>query len=141
MYPLGLYLEAEEEYLLRNVLEVGEEGSLVCQANVPNHSQIRLMMGTKESALNATLRALRQAKEGLKDKEVEFALIFNSLSRFKLLGRNTQEEITCVKEVLGDIPFLGVYTSAEIAPLHALDYKGESHLHNESMSVIAFAKT
>ena len=121
-------------------MEVDKQGSLICQADIPNNTKVRLMMGTKDSALNASIQALWEAKDAVRKNKLVFALIFDSLSRLKLLGRNAQKESGYIKEQLKDIPFLGVYTYAEIAPLRALDYAGESYLHNESINVITFAQ-
>ncbi len=140
LYPLGLYLDAEKEYILRNVIELTNDGSLICQADVPEGVTIRLMMGTRDACLNASSHALWEAKEVVRKFSPRFAIIFSSASRLKLFGRNLQEEFDFIKQNLNGIPFIGTYTYAEIAPLRALDYAGESCLHNESFTVILFAQ-
>lgn len=141
-YPLGMYLEGEEEYLLRNALWTEKDGSLVCHGDVPEGSTIKLMMGTKESAL----KAAAQAAEGIKTtplthNPLSFALIFDSFSRYRLLGRNAKDELAVLKSVLGeDIPFIGFYTYGEQAPLNAVDYRGQSHFHNESIAILGIGE-
>lgn len=137
-YPLGIYLEGEEEYLLRNALWTNNDGSLICQGDVPNGASIKLMMGTKESALKAAASAAEAVKKTTqRDKPLKFALIFDSFSRNRLLGRNAPDEINIIKDILGkDIPFIGFYTYGEQAPLNALDYKGQSYFHNESIAIL-----
>ena len=63
LYPIGLYLEGEEEYLLRNITTINQDGSLTCQGDVPSGSKARLMIGTEESCLDAAQEASREAKE------------------------------------------------------------------------------
>jgi len=139
-YPLGIYLEAEKDYLLRNVLHLESDGSLVCQADIPEKSQIKLMMGTKDACLSASMQSFWEAIDQVRDKKMLFCLIFDSLSRLKLLGRAVDKEFAYLKEQMPDIPAIGLFTLAEIAPLRALDYVGESYIHNESMAVLSFAK-
>lgn len=137
-YPLGIYLEGEKEYLLRNALWADKDGSLICQGDMPQSVSIKLMMGTKESALKATAQAAESIKEMfIKPDLLKFALVFDSFSRNRLLGRNAKDEIEVIKNVLGeDIPFIGFYSYGEHAPLSALDYRGQAHFHNESIAIL-----
>lgn len=139
-YPLGIYLEAEREYILRNVLRLENDGSLTCQADVPNNSQIKLMMGTKDACLSASMQSFWEATDQVRDKKILFCLIFDSLSRLKLLGRTIDKELAFAKDQISEVPIIGLFTFAEVAPLRSIDYMGESHIHNESMLVLTFAK-
>lgn len=141
-YPLGIYLEGEEEYLLRNAMRAERDGSLICQGDVPQGSSLKLMMGTKETALDAAAQAAKSLKKTVgRYKPLKFALIFDSFSRYRLLGRNAKDEINVIQDVLGkDIPFIGFYTYGEQAPLSALDYKGQSHFHNESIAILGIGE-
>jgi hypothetical protein len=142
-YPLGMYLEGEEEYLLRNAISVEKDGSLVCQGEVPEGANLKLMMGTKDSALEAARLAAESLKKplGKYDKPVQFALIFDSFSRNRLFGRGAQKEIEIIKNTLGEnIPFIGFYTYGEQAPLSALDYRGQAHFHNESIAILGIGE-
>ncbi|MEK9149712.1 MAG: FIST C-terminal domain-containing protein, partial [Candidatus Desantisbacteria bacterium] len=138
LYPLGIYLAAEHDYILRNVLGVLEDGSLIFQGDIPQGSEIRIMIGTKESALEAAKEAAQEAKAALSGRQIKTALIFDSISRNKLLGRAAFSEIEIVKDTLGkDVPIMGFYTYGELAPLKALDYRGESYFHNETINIFA----
>ncbi|PIQ88931.1 MAG: hypothetical protein COV72_05665 [Candidatus Omnitrophica bacterium CG11_big_fil_rev_8_21_14_0_20_42_13] len=142
-YPLGIYVEGEKEYLLRNAVGVEKDGSIVCQGDVPQGASIKLMMGTKESVLQAAQEAAGALKKsiGIYNKPVEFALVFDSFSRNRLLGRAAKNEVEAIKTSLGeDMPFLGFYTYGEQAPLSALNYRGQSHFHNESVAIIGIGE-
>ncbi|MBU1125436.1 MAG: FIST C-terminal domain-containing protein [Candidatus Omnitrophica bacterium] len=140
-YPLGVYLEEEKEYLLRNILAIEKDGSLHMQGNLPEKSTIRLMIGTKDSCLDATRAAVAEAQQGLMRQKTKFALVFNSTSRYMLLRNRIDEEITLIKEGLGkNTPFLGIYTYGEQAPLKALSYQGRTHVHNQSIAVLAIGE-
>lgn len=139
-YPLGIYVPGETEYLLRNVLRVDEDGGLVCQGDAVEGSDVRLMMGTKEWALEAATQAAQEAKEALADKTPKAALIFESISRYKLLGRLTEQELSRIKEVLGDIPLLGILTYGEQAPLKSVEHYGETYFHNETVAILTIGE-
>jgi hypothetical protein len=146
LYPIGIYLPGEEEYLLRNILYIEEDGSVVFQGNVPQDSQIRLMIGTKESCLAATRQAVDEAKLGLtapsmyldKKGTNNFVLVFDSISRYILLKREASKELEIIKEGLGtDTPIIGLYTYGEQAPLMAINYRGRAYFHNQTITVLA----
>lgn len=145
LYPIGIYLPGEEEYLLRNILAVEDNGALVFQGDVPQGSLIRLMIGTKESCLAATRQAAEEAKRdltiqtrGRKIKGVKnFVLVFDSVSRYILLGRDAKKELEIIQESLGkDTPVIGLYTYGEQAPLRAVSYQGQTHFHNQTMVIL-----
>jgi hypothetical protein len=140
LYPLGIYVPGEEEYLLRNALDVQDDGSLVCHGEIPEGSEIRLMIGSKDSCLAAAREAATIAKRTLRTKPPKLVIIFDSIARRKLLGRSAIKEIETIKEVLGaNISIIGFYTYGEGAPLKSLDYRGESYFHNETIAILTIA--
>lgn len=145
LYPIGIYLTGEEEYLLRNIISIENNGSLRLQGNISEGSLVRLMIGTKESCLSATRQALEDAKKGLfgqtkdyiRETKIDFALIFDSVSRYMLLKRDADKEIEIIKEGLGkNTPIIGVYTYGEQAPLRAVSYQGQAYFHNQTIAIL-----
>lgn len=140
-YPLGIYLSEEKQYLLRPVIEIGPNGSLICQGNIGFNKEIRLMMATRESCLEATNLVCQEIKQNFKDRSINFYIVFESLFREKILGRNMQREINFIQENLGEnIPFVGLYTYSEQAPLKALIYEGQSVSHCGTISILAIGE-
>jgi len=139
-YPLGLYIPGEREYILRNALRVDDEGGLVCQGDAAAGTEVRLMMGTKSRALTAATEAATEAREALKNCAIRGALIFESISRSKLLGRLTGDEMSRIKDILGDVPLVGISTFGEQAPLKSLEYYGSAHFHNETLAILAIGE-
>jgi len=152
LYPIGIYLTGEDEFLLRNISSVEEDGSIVFAGDVPQESQIRLMIGTKETALSAAQQAADEAKKELSGRPegrgwasdspshrpCAFALIFDSVSRYILLGRQANKELEIIKNSLGkDTPLIGLYTYGEQAPLKALNYLGRTYFHNQTINILA----
>lgn len=138
LYPLGIYLEQDNEYLLRNAIDILNDGSIVCQGEVPKGSEVHIMLGNKDSCKQAAVNAALEVRESLKGKTPQVILIFESLARNKLLGRGAFQEIRLIKEILGrETPLLGMYSYGEIAPFHSLQYIKKTHLQNASIVILA----
>lgn len=138
LYPIGMHLTGEDEYLLRNISSIEEDGSIVFQGNVSQGSQIRLMIGTKETCLEAAYHALDESKKSLFGKPCKFALVFDSASRYMLLGRQAGKELEIIKEGLGrNTPIIGLYTYGEQAPLRSINYLGKTYFHNQTVTILA----
>jgi hypothetical protein len=144
-YPIGIFIPGEDEYLLRNVIKIGEDDSLLCQGNVPNESVIRLMISTKETCLEATRQAVEEAQQNLTNPVVKFsrertsklALAFVSVKRLGLLRRDAQKEWEIIRNGLEpNTRLIGLYTYAELAPLKTSSYKGQIYFHNQTVSIL-----
>jgi len=55
------------------------------------------MISSKEHCLESTRQAAKLAKESLRNQKARFILIFNSLARSMLLGRQKNIEIDAIK--------------------------------------------
>lgn len=136
-YPLGMAVPDEDEYLLRNILKSNPDGSLLCAGEITEGSEIRLMLGNKESAISAARFASAVALERLKSDKPKFALVFDSVARLKLLGNDAQKEIDTIRQIIGpQLPIAGFYTYGEQAPLKADIHLGRSYFHNETVLVV-----
>ncbi|MDI6758961.1 MAG: FIST N-terminal domain-containing protein [Candidatus Omnitrophota bacterium] len=140
-YPVGMYLEKEKEYLLRSIISIRNNGSLVFQGDIPEGSRIRFMIGTKESILLAVEQASRQAKQEMLGRKVNFVLVFDSISRQMLLGKQIYKELEIIQGQFGkDTPVIGLCTYAELAPLRSGDYLGKVHSHNQTITILAIGE-
>ena len=141
LYPLGMGVPGEEEYLLRNALRAEDNGSLVCAAEVPEGSEVRLMMGSRDACVEAARTAAHQALNTMGDASAKVAIVFSSISRYKLLGRRGGLEIDAIRSVLGeDVPIIGFYTYGEQAPLRAEMNVGQSYFQNEAVVILAIGE-
>ncbi|MCA9401811.1 MAG: FIST C-terminal domain-containing protein, partial [Candidatus Omnitrophica bacterium] len=140
LYPLGIYVEGSEEYLLRNAISVQADGSIVCQGNVPDDSSIHIMIGNKESCKDAVSQAAQEAKKNLLGKPPKLVLVMESIARLKLLGRQAKEEIGRIQKIFGsNTPIFGMYTYGEICPFQSMENIRKPFLQNESVIVLAIA--
>lgn len=140
-YPLGIKKEGSDELLLRAPFFVDKEGSITCGGEVPEGSEIRLMVGSKEGAIDAAREAAEKAVSQL-NTPPKVAIIFNCHVRNKLFGNfeKSKEEIDIIQKSIGkDVPLIGFYTYAEQAPLggETHNIKGcNSALHNETIVIL-----
>lgn len=140
LYPLGIYVEGSQEYLLRNTVDILSDGSIVCQGDVPVGSEVHIMIGNKDSCQTAAFEAAQEAKRNLLGKEPQFIIIIECLSRLKLLGRAAFRELNQVKEVFGEnVPLFGMYSNGEVCPFQTTERFKKPHHQNESIVILAVA--
>jgi len=136
-YPLGLRISEKKEYLLRSIVAIENDGSLVFRGEVPPGSSVRLMISSKEACLLSASNVAKTALRNVGGKKIKFAFVLNSLSRNILLGRQAAQEIKTIQDILGeDVPLSGIYTSAEQAPLNSINYLGKTYFHNNSIALL-----
>lgn len=135
-YPLGVQLESSEAFLLRCVQRVEPDGGLLCAGEIPEGSTVRLMIGNKELALEAASRAAEQALRPL--SKVQCVLVFDSVSRRKLLGFDAAQDIHRIRKIVGlATPLVGCYTYGEHAPLQGAVPHGQSAVQTGGVLVLA----
>ncbi len=123
-YPLGVRTDGNDEYLIRTPLKAEEDGSLTLAAAIPEGAEVRLMIGSKEKALAAARIATESLHERLKRQHIspKLVLVFESVSRKRLLGTLVKDEVNEILDVVGrDTPLLGMASFGEYAPaIHAI---------------------
>ena len=88
----------------------------MCTGEVTEGAWVQLMIGSKELALQAASSAARQAVQHLSN--VWCVIVFDSVVRRKLLGREAALEVTRIQDAVGaTVPVVGCYTYGEQAPL------------------------
>ena len=90
---MGILVEGQNGYLLQHIINVLDDGSLVCQGEIPQGAEVHIMIGNKDSCKQAAEQAAKETKEALLGRTPELILIFESAARQKLLGRNAFQEI------------------------------------------------
>lgn len=117
-YPLGMVVAGSEEMLIRDPITVDEHGSITCAAEIPEGSNIQLMIGSREEAIKVAKTAAQNAVAELDGAEPKAVIIFNCIARNKLFGEHAGDEISAIQEAVGkDTPLIGFYTYGEQAPL------------------------
>ncbi len=117
-YPLGIKIQGSDEMLIRDPLTVDEHGSITCAAEVPEGSDVRLMIGSREDAIKVAELAANDAVASLNGNAPHAVLIFNCIARSKLFGDRASDEIRAMQNAFGrETPLIGFYTYGEQAPL------------------------
>ncbi len=138
LYPLGIYIEQDKDYLIRNIVEIRDDGCIVCQGDVPRGGEVHLMIGNEDFCKEAAAEAAKAVFETLNKKQPKLVIIFESLARQKLLGRGAIQEVHEIRKILGSgVPLLGIYTYGQIAPFHSLKHIGKSFWQNEAITIVA----
>jgi hypothetical protein len=139
-YPLGMKVAGSDELLIRDPITVDDKGSITCAAEIPQGSEVRLMVGGREKAIKAAQTAAQNAMEQLEENEPKAIIIFNCIAREKLFGTRSGEEIDAIQEVVGkEVPIIGFYTYGEQAPLGGEVKNIEqcnSVFHNETAVIV-----
>ena len=135
-YPLGTEVPGQPEYLLRDAIRVGQAGSLICTGDILQGSDVRLMIGGYESALEAAQQAACDATDQLKGARLTGALVFCSVARQKMLGSEFQGEIDVIRDALGGagVRLGGFYSYGELASAS----QSRPVFQSESVVVVAF---
>jgi len=142
-YPLGIKYPDQEDFFIRDPITVDENGSITCAAEIPEGVEVRLMIGSKDKAIEAATEAAEHLMGDLKKQNAtpKFVLMFNCIAREKLFGESAKDEIDAVMKVIGEeVPVLGFYTYGEQAPIagELLDTdKIYSRFYNETVAMFA----
>ncbi len=142
-YPLGMKVAGSDELLIRDPITVDANGSITCAAEIPEGSEIRLMVGSREEAVKVAKIAASDAVSQLDGSEPKAVIIFNCIARNKLFGNKSGEEIDAIQQVIGKkVPLIGFYTYGEQAPLGGEVKnieKCNSAFHNETVVICVLA--
>lgn len=131
-YPLGV-IEGDT-ILVRAPLSVDEAGGILCGAEIPVGASVRLLLGSKDAMLSAASRAGHRAKSALGGRPPTCAIVMSSMTRRKILGKDTMKEIQAVSDALGgNVPLVFLYGYGEFCPIPGV----ASVFQNESIVVLA----
>lgn len=146
-YPLGIKVpNYDDEYLIRDPITADENGAITCAAEIPKGSEVRLMIGSKEKAIEAAEYAAKKLMKYFEDSNTKpkFILMFNCIAREKLFAQKANDEIKAIMEIIGkDVPLAGFYTYGEQAPLGgeiSNTSKINSKFYNETVVMFAIGE-
>ena len=140
LYPLGIYIERSQEYLLRNAIDIRPDGSIVCQGDVPEEAEVHIMIGNKDACKQAATEAAEEAHQNLSGKEAKLIIVLEGMARLKLLGRMASSEIQKIREVFGPkIPIIGMYSNGQVFPFQAVERIKKPFFQNQSIVVLALS--
>jgi small ligand-binding sensory domain FIST len=125
--PTGTRLQ-RGDYLVRNVVGVDpQEGSITLPDVVEEGRVVSFMLREPNEALRDVNFMMSQIGKVLHDHPPRFGLYFNCCGRGRSLYGKSGVDLSVIKKHLGEIPLIGFFTYAEIAPI-----QGITQFHNYS---------
>ncbi|MBF0330374.1 MAG: FIST C-terminal domain-containing protein [Candidatus Omnitrophica bacterium] len=138
LYPLGIGTNKPREYLIRNAIDILDDGSIVCQGDVPTESKVHLMITNKDACHQSTSEAAHELREKMMGKIPKVIFIFESLIRRKVMGRSATQNLQVIREMFGHhVPIFGMYTIGETASLRTPASSAATQLSNGSITLLA----
>ncbi len=135
-HPLGMPL-GTGEYLIRDPLQVQEDGAIVFVATVPENAVVHMMHGDFDDLFAAARDAAQQALDALEGQPPAALIVFNCISRLLIMGDDAMTELDHIRDVVGaDVPLIGMFSFGEIAPPSE---SGLAVLHNKTVVLCALA--
>lgn len=107
-------------------------GSLTFGGDTPVGDHARLMHANLDRLADGAFEAAQRAQDRA-GVPGELAILVSCVGRRQVLGQRVEDELDCVREVLGEIPTTGFYSSGELCPGGPAGTGCE--LHNQTMTV------
>ena len=132
-WPLAVLGKTGEVQYLRAAHGFADEqaGSTAHAGDVPQGALVQIAIANRDAILEGCRSAVQGAFAAYPHgKAPEAALVFSCAARKLLLGTRTSEEVSIVREILGeDLPVCGFYGYGEIGPPTA---STSAQYHNET---------
>jgi hypothetical protein len=137
-YPLGIQRGPKQEYLLRNVVQVLDDESIVCQDTIHPDETVNIMIGNKETCLQAAEEAAAEISDQLGPKKPSVILVLESMFRYKLLRRSAVQEMQLIQRTVGEhIPVFGMYSYGETFSFKTATNTLDTVVNNGSLVLLA----
>jgi len=133
-FPLAIWNQAKDHYVIRSVIAVHEaDNSLEFVADIPQGYHMQLMYGSFDNLLDGAETAARRLTERLPPQTPVLALTISCSGRKIVMGDDTVQELEATLENLpaGSQQF-GFYSYGELAPTA---FGGNCCLHNETLTL------
>lgn len=111
-----LGIETPAGFKLRVPLALGEDGSLLMAAAIPESSTVSFMTTSSDSSAAAARKAAMSGMDQLGGDEPRFALFFDCVATRLRMGEDEfQAELTELSQAMRGVPFLGFNTHGQVA--------------------------
>lgn len=138
-FPFSMRVPGGAGEIVRTVCAVDREArSITFAGAVPTGATLRLMKANVERLIDAATAAATASTARMGGDGAELALLVSCVGRKLLMGVHVDEEVECVRDILGRAgACTGFYSYGEVAPLipHT-----PSELHNQTMTITTFAE-
>jgi small ligand-binding sensory domain FIST len=113
-YPL-----ARGDFVVRNVVRVdADEGAIVVVEPVPVGATVQFHVVDPEAARQDLLAMLARVRARLANARPRFGFYINGVARGQALHGAPHHDVALIRESLGEFPFAGFFSAAELGPMH-----------------------
>jgi hypothetical protein len=139
LFPIVVTQEQGGEGVVRTVLSVDEqEKSMTFAGDIPQGGTAQLMKTNVDDLVDGATAAAEASLSGLGDMRPELALLVSCVGRKLVMKQRIEEEVEAIRDVFGaDTKIAGFYSYGELCPFRE---GGDCRLHNQTMTITAFAE-
>jgi hypothetical protein len=139
LFPIVVTEAEGGEGVVRTVLSVSEQDkSMMFAGDIPQGGTAQFMKTHVNDLVDGATDAAEASLIGLGEKRPELALLVSCVGRKLVMKQRIEEEVEAVRGVFGaDTTIAGFYSYGELCPFRQ---GGECRLHNQTMTVTAFAE-
>jgi hypothetical protein len=139
LFPIVVAQEPGGEGVVRTVLSVNEQDkSMTFAGDIPQGGTAQLMKTKVDDLVEGATAAAEASLRGLGDTRPDLALLVSCVGRKLVMKQRVEEEVEAIRDVFGaDTKIAGFYSYGELCPFRE---GGDCRLHNQTMTITAFAE-
>jgi hypothetical protein len=139
LFPIVVTEAQGGQGVVRTVLAVDEQAkSMTFAGDIPQGGTAQLMKTSVDALVDGATAAARASLGGLGDTRPDLALLVSCVGRKLVMKQRIEEEVEAIRDVFGaDTKIAGFYSYGELCPF---EQGGECRLHNQTMTITAFAE-
>jgi len=139
LFPISIKGQDGGTSVVRTILSVDEEDeSMTFAGDMPVGAYARLMKANFDRLIDGASVAASETRQMAGLDQPDLALLISCVGRKIVLSQRTEEEVECVREVMGERTVLaGFYSYGEISPFSA---STQCELHNQTMTITTFSE-
>ena len=139
LFPIVVTEAQGGEGVVRTVLSVNEQDkSMTFAGDIPQGGTAQLMKTNVDDLVDGATAAAEATLTGLGGKRPELALLVSCVGRKLVMKQRVEEEVEAIRDTFGaDTKITGFYSYGELCPFRE---GGDCRLHNQTMTITAFAE-
>jgi hypothetical protein len=139
LFPLSIRQNEQSAPLVRTILSIDEKDKgMIFAGDVPEGWRAQLMKANFDRLVNGAEQAALASYEMIGSDSPDLAILISCVGRRIVLDQRIEEEIECVREVIGEnTTIAGFYSYGEIAP--KTGFMG-CELHNQTMTITTISE-
>jgi hypothetical protein len=139
LFPIVVTEKGGGQGVVRTVLSVDEQAkSMTFAGDIPQGGTAQLMKTNVDDLVDGATAAAEASLSGLGDARPDLVLLVSCVGRKLVMKQRIEEEVEAVRDVFGaDTKIAGFYSYGELCPFRQ---GGECRLHNQTMTITAFAE-